>query len=300
MQLKQLPQGTYVVGVSGGVDSAVLLHVLITRQPKNCYIVAHFNHGIRGEKSRHDAEFVHKLAERYGLDYELGQAELGPGASEARARTARYNFLRQCRIKYKANAIIMAHHQGDVLETMIINIMRGTGWRGLTSLRSHPGLIRPLLNVTKAEIYSYAKINNLRWNEDSTNTDVRYLRNFVRHKILAGIKEPDQQKLLKISERQNSLRKQISEELEYQLLKNANIQNGTATVQRYLLIMYPTKVAAEYLQELIALVCGARLQRPQAELALVFAKAAKPGKTWQPAAGVKLTVNRETLFVEGA
>ena len=123
-----LAPGTYIVAVSGGVDSIVLLD-LLANQEKAKLIVAHFDHGIRND-SRDDRMFVQDLAVRYELPFVYDVGNLGQGASEAKAREARYTFLRGVRQAAGARSIITAHHEDDVLETAILNIMRGTGRKG--------------------------------------------------------------------------------------------------------------------------------------------------------------------------
>src|SRR5438270_2251525 len=114
-----VPPGRYVLAVSGGVDSMVLLD-LLAKLPGLELVVAHFNHGIRPE-SVNDEELVANRAKRLNLPLELGYASLGQGASEATARQARYQFLEAVQKKYKAKAIITAHHQDDWIETAVIN-----------------------------------------------------------------------------------------------------------------------------------------------------------------------------------
>lgn len=172
-----LEPNRYVVAVSGGVDSVVLLNVLSMHADVEL-IVAHYDHGIRGN-SAEDAEFVRGLAMSYGLPFELGNGALGPNASEALARAKRYEFLEKVSKKHDASAIITAHHQDDVLETALINVLRGTGRKGLSSLQSG-GVVRPLLNKTKKELLDYAHDNKLKWREDPTNQDTRYTRNKLR------------------------------------------------------------------------------------------------------------------------
>jgi tRNA(Ile)-lysidine synthetase-like protein len=203
-------KSVYIVAVSGGVDSVVLLHKLYIRLQEvmkdqspdsytTRYIVAHFNHGIRTDSYK-DAAFVAKLAKTYRMDFELGEGHLGAGASEAVARHARYAYLRSLKEKYQAEKIITAHHQDDVLETMVINIIRGTGPRGLHPMNGQADILRPLLHRTKKELLSYASEHALSWREDSTNMDEKYLRNYVRLHImpeLASVRE----KLLVMNER---------------------------------------------------------------------------------------------------
>lgn len=177
-----------VVAVSGGIDSVVLLDALMMRRPvAGCdawggsdfrdVIVAHFDHGIRSDSADDDA-FVRGMAERYGCMYVSRREELGTNASEELARTRRYTFLRSVCEQYDAR-LMTAHHVDDMAETIAINCMRGTGWRGLAVLAASD-VERPLLGVTKAEIRAYAARHSLRWREDSTNASDAYLRNRLR------------------------------------------------------------------------------------------------------------------------
>src|SRR5438132_889977 len=123
-----LEPGTYIVAVSGGVDSMVLLDLLRTK-PELKLIVAHYDHGMR-PNSTADRQLVQAVSKHHGLTFIYDQGKLG-NASEATARRARYDFLHQVREASQARAIITAHHQDDLLETAILNILRGTGRRGL-------------------------------------------------------------------------------------------------------------------------------------------------------------------------
>lgn len=181
----------YVLAVSGGVDSMVLLD-LLANKPGIELVVAHFNHGIR-EDSRVDEMLVHKAARKYGLKFELGRADLGNQPSEEQARNARYSYLKSVRAKHNAKAIITAHHQDDKLETALINLLRGTGRQGLAAISSNPAVLRPLLNTPKQEIMLYAHTNGLAWHDDYTNDYDKYLRNYLRNNILAKLNPQDRQ-----------------------------------------------------------------------------------------------------------
>ncbi|MDQ3093677.1 MAG: tRNA lysidine(34) synthetase TilS [bacterium] len=184
-----LPDGKYIVAVSGGVDSIVLLNLLATKlSPTTTLVVAHVDHGIRTE-SVDDAKFVEELAKKYGLKYENKRFELGAGASEEKARVSRYSFLFNLCEKHKAK-LVTAHHQGDLIETSVLNILRGTGPHGLANMLSGELILRPLLKISKAEIISFAKENNLSWREDSTNHDQSYLRNYIRQNVIPKL-EPE-------------------------------------------------------------------------------------------------------------
>src|SRR4051812_31887046 len=111
----KVPRGKYILAVSGGVDSMVLLD-LLARKPGIELVVAHFDHGIRPD-SKKDEVLVRKAAASYGVAFEPGQGNLGPAASEATARQARYHFLDEVLTKHQALKIITAHHQDDAIET---------------------------------------------------------------------------------------------------------------------------------------------------------------------------------------
>ncbi len=111
--------------------------------------------------------------------------------------TVRYDFLEEVRRHYNAQAIITAHHQDDVIETALLNLLRGTGRKGLSSLRSSDTIIRPLLAIPKQVIREYAETNTIEWHEDSTNKDDRYLRNFVRHQMVPRLTVSQKEYLLK-------------------------------------------------------------------------------------------------------
>lgn len=186
--------GKYIVAVSGGVDSVALLDML-SRDPSLELIVAHFDHGIRSD-SRADQEFVSKLAKKYQLVYEYGEGHLGENASEAAARRSRYEFLKEVQNKYKAMAIVTAHHQDDLIETIILNLLRGTGRKGLSSLKNTDSLVRPLLDFSKQQLKSYALKHHLSWREDPTNIDVKYLRNWIRLKLMPKLTTVSRQTLI--------------------------------------------------------------------------------------------------------
>lgn len=199
--------GKYIVAVSGGIDSIVLLDVL-SKQAKLDLVVAHFDHGIRKDSGL-DRDFLETVAREKGLDFISEEGRLGPDTSEEAAREARYKFLKNVQKKHNAAAVITAHHQDDLVETAVLNLLRGTGRKGLISLRSRPGILRPFLDKPKKDLIKYAKSNNLSWREDPTNVDQRYYRNFIRHSILPGLPRHDRDKLLNIIQNASSRGQQI-------------------------------------------------------------------------------------------
>jgi tRNA(Ile)-lysidine synthetase-like protein len=199
--------GHYVIAVSGGVDSMTLLHML-RQQPGVRLTVAHFDHGIRPD-SAEDRRHVEAVAWMHGLPFVYNQANLGSNASEAAARQARYQFLHRVKQATGARAIITAHHQDDALETAALNISRGTGRKGLSSLGEHHDLHRPLLLIPKQEIIAYAQQQGLEWREDSTNLDQKYLRNYLRHTIMPKMNDKQRQQLLRMIKKQHEVNREI-------------------------------------------------------------------------------------------
>lgn len=239
-----------IVAVSGGIDSVVLLDMLSTKSHE-C-IVAHVDHGMR-EESADDAAFVARLAESYGCQYESTKLELGPGASEDVARTARYEWLEEVRKRHGADAIVTAHHQDDVIETIIINLIRGTGWRGVCSLRSTPTRLRPLLETSRQQIVGYAIEHELQWRDDTSNDDVRYLRNYIRHGIASRLSAEQRSRLIGLYNDQVRLAAEIDQEVE-NLLPQLRTHDGYS---RYALIMMPRGAFDECLMGIV----GQRLEK---------------------------------------
>ena len=253
-----------ILAVSGGIDSVVMLHYLKDENP----IVAHFNHGIR-PNSADDAKFVERLAHEYGLQFELGQARLGENCSEADARVVRYDFLRGLAKKYDG-VICVAHHADDVLESIAINLIRGTGWRGLAPM-SAQDIERPLIKMRKSEIYRYAAEHDLSFRQDQTNTEGDYLRNRVREE-LRDSSEGNKEKLLSLYNAQIALRGEF-DELMNSILNEEMIKTGS----RRLIEGLPGECALEIMRVWLE-ENGVALTRPQLKRCVEAVKEYAPGK----------------------
>jgi tRNA(Ile)-lysidine synthetase-like protein len=234
-----LKPGKYVLAVSGGVDSIVLLDIL-TKLPGVELVIAHYDHGIRPDSSI-ERQLVSDLAQAHGVPYETEEGRLGSRVSEAAARYARYDFLERTRTLHGAQAIITAHHQDDLLETMVLNMLRGTGRRGLSSLRSDGAILRPLLRVPKIELLRYAKEKGLSWREDSTNADTKYLRNYIRQNIMPRFASTDRQELIALHQKFYRLNQELEDEITDWLDTHAQ----DVSLKRHDFIMLPHNVARE-------------------------------------------------------
>jgi tRNA(Ile)-lysidine synthase len=239
--------------------------------------VTHFDHGIRPE-SADDATFVAELAKKYDLLFETKREELGAGASEELARDRRYVFLREVAAKHDAK-IMTAHHADDVIETIAINLTRGTGWRGLAVL-DNPEVERPLLGKTKAELVAYATDHNLQWREDTTNSDAKYLRNSLRQK-LKTLDEPTKELLRRYRDRQVVLKNMIDTETDVYM---------TAPYSRYFFTNLPTEVAFELLRGVMVRETGQSVVRPLLEKLLLAIK------TYQASKRIDIDVQHEIVF----
>ncbi len=192
------PARRYLVGVSGGRDSVVLLHWLTDLGYTNL-IVCHLDHQLRGRSSRADARFVEKLAAKYDVDLEIGSADVRAVARkkkmsiETAAREARYKFFAKIAKQRRCHTIFLAHHADDLVETFLINLFRGAGLTGLAAMREISirridnvdlTIVRPLLGVWRDEIDRYVREYRRKFREDASNNNLAPLRNRLRRRII--------------------------------------------------------------------------------------------------------------------
>lgn len=198
-----------VVGVSGGADSVCLLTWLNSvKKDFDLYICAvHVHHGIRGEEADRDMQFTQKLCDRLDIPCEVRKydvlkyaAENSMTAEEA-GRKLRYQAFEEIRCEYDCNKIAVAHHQDDSVETILFNMVRGTGAKGLRGIAPISGIVvRPLLALDRTEVEKYLLENNISWCTDSTNLTEDYSRNKIRHTIIPALKEVNERAILHILE----------------------------------------------------------------------------------------------------
>lgn len=283
---------SYVVAVSGGVDSVVLLHILARRLPADRLMVAHFDHGVRTD-STEDRRFVEKLSHDYGLEFAYDEGHLGSDVSEADARQARYAFLRRVKELRGAEYIVTAHHEDDVMETAIINLLRGTGRKGLSSLRSHGDLYRPLLPTPKAHIIAYARNQGLQWHEDSTNMNPDYLRNYVRQQIMPKFDKSARQRLSQLIVEMRHSNIQIDSLLAAQL----HLQPAGDRLDRQWFIMLSHAVAKEIITAWLRRLGITGFDRQLVERLTIAAKTYAPGKQIDVNRGLVMVVSKDELRI---
>ncbi|MFT5881962.1 MAG: tRNA(Ile)-lysidine synthase [Crocinitomicaceae bacterium] len=187
---------SWLVGVSGGRDSVVLLDVLVQAGLTNL-VVVHVNHQLRAEASDGDAEFVEQLAQKHGLAFYsdavdvIAMAESEKKGLELAAREARHGVFVRALEKYSAAGILLGHHADDQAETVLFNLLRGSN--GLKGIRVENivtvdecvlRIVRPLLEVRRSEINDYVKSHGIEYREDTSNAEAFTARNRIRHEVM--------------------------------------------------------------------------------------------------------------------
>ncbi|MCD9185930.1 MAG: tRNA lysidine(34) synthetase TilS [Pyrinomonadaceae bacterium] len=223
---------TFVAAVSGGADSVGLLlalHDLRKREKlKNRFVIAHFNHNLRGEESEKDAEFVKSLCVKFNFELALGTGHVSPqGNLEQNARLARYDFLRNTAENLHAYAVLTAHTVNDQAETFLINLIRGSGLQGLSGMKAirhledkskiqNPKskilLVRPFLNWAKRiDTENFCRESEIEPRYDTMNEDLAFKRVRVR-KVLLPLLEDFNPKIVEtLANTANLMRRQMSE-----------------------------------------------------------------------------------------
>lgn len=182
----------FLVAVSGGVDSMVLLTLF--DQANLDFSVAHINYGLRGKNSDADEELVRKYCSTKNLKlfvYRARSEDRRPKNSiQLWARNLRYSYFFNVMAEEKLDFLVTAHHLNDQLETFFINLFRGSGIKGLSGIPANENhVLRPLLNFSKEQIYAFAKENGTEFREDESNTKNDYLRNEFRNRIIPEIEK---------------------------------------------------------------------------------------------------------------
>lgn len=204
----------YLIGLSGGVDSRVLLQVLLDAGFTNL-VICHLDHRLRGSDSERENRLIRRLATRLKLPLVQEQVQEWPPklSLETAARQARQHFFARAAKQFGANHVFLGHHADDQVETFLLTVLRGTGSIGHATMRTETQisvdgiklvLVRPLLHVWKKEIRDYAKKRRLRFSEDVTNAENKFTRNRIRNLLVPEIERilgrPFKSNLLRLGE----------------------------------------------------------------------------------------------------
>lgn len=193
-RLSRDQQTLYLLAVSGGVDSMVLLHAF--QQLKKNILVAHCNFQLRGDESDGDEAFVLDYCKSAGINAYVKHFDTQSYAAahklsiQVAARNLRYHWFRELSQETNSNWVVTAHQADDQLETFLINLSRGSGIAGLSGIPEKSGnLLRPLLSFSRNQLLQYAKEQSLEFREDSSNRKTDYLRNKIRHQLVPVIRD---------------------------------------------------------------------------------------------------------------
>ena len=277
-----------ILAVSGGVDSMALLVMYAHAD----IIVAHIDHGTR-KSSAEDANFVRQKCQELGVKFYETKLELGEGVSEELARKKRYEFLKTIQEK-EGGTLCTAHHLDDVLESIAINLIRGTGWRGLTPFYGDE-LVRPFIisKMWKRGVLKFAGRHAVHYRQDPTNHETNYLRNRVREKM-AELDERARVDIIELFEKQNELRNKI-EKLVTELAKQTVM--GKNFHKKELFLTADEKVAIEVLRE-ICLMHGYSLTRKQLGDFLLAIRTYAPHKKFNLPKNHFVTILKNYLMFE--
>ena len=205
-----LQESKLLIAISGGLDSVVLTH--LCHQLNLNFALAHCNFNLRGSESDADQDFVLQLAKDLEVEVFIQSfdtntfAETHKVSTQMAARELRYDWFESLCEQLQFDYILTAHHADDNLETFLINLTRGTGLDGLTGIPEvNENVVRPLLKCTREEIENFAKSNNYKWREDSSNASTKYLRNKLRHDVIPVLKEMNSELLQNFETTQNNL-----------------------------------------------------------------------------------------------
>lgn len=230
-----------LLAISGGVDSMVLWHLI--HDLKIDYAVAHCNFQLRDIESDQDEAFVKAQAKAKGIVCHTKSFETTAYAAKHKvstqmaARDLRYAWFGELQKEHNYSRLFLAHHLNDNVETVLLNLVRGTSIRGLTGMElMNSQLIRPMLNFSKDEILAFAASKGIAWREDQSNSETYYKRNFVRKEIVPGLTtlNPDFLVTMKRNMAKNEEVKRLTEDVIHELRNNILISSGEGqyTIQK--------------------------------------------------------------------
>lgn len=254
----ELQDKTIIVGFSGGYDSMCLLDILSKLKEQEEFwemtvIAAHFNHNWRGEEALKEQEVCRLFVASRGMEFYTATAQSGLKKSENEARIARYEFFEEAMEEYDADAVFTAHNKDDNAETVLYRVTKGTGLVGLKGISEKRNCFyRPLLKTSRVEIVDYCEKNNLSPNNDSSNSDINYKRNYLRLNIIPALEKinPSVKDSLNTLAEVSTSENEIIEEY-LSTLRNDVIQDEKIISEAYKTLSKPVKkrFIHEYIQK---------------------------------------------------
>ncbi|HHO47237.1 MAG TPA: tRNA lysidine(34) synthetase TilS [Desulfobacteraceae bacterium] len=311
-----------LVGVSGGPDSVALLHVLAAlRSPLDITLAAlYVDHGLRPEESTAEKDYVRALAEKLETGFASIRVEVRRLAGEKKlslehaARDLRYAALRQTAAEFDAGCIAVAHTADDQAEEVLLRLLRGSGRKGLSGMRSRSrDIIRPFLRFGKARILDYLRERQIHFFDDSTNVDLRYLRNRVRHQLLPyletnfdrGIRRALCKTADSLAEDENLLERMTSQALEVvvaRVFRNRETSSWRIVLNRAGLLNHPVAIQRRIIEKLLWEVGGTASYHHIVKITEAAA-GARSGSELHLAGGLRVGIRKdflEFLFPRGS
>jgi tRNA(Ile)-lysidine synthase len=300
-----LPPGNPVtVALSGGLDSIVLLDLLVNLRAEWGWPLsaAHFDHRMR-EESGDEAEWVRARCAQLSLPLKVGRAERVP-RGEAQARELRYHFLYQARDQLGGGWLATAHQADDQAETVLFRLLRGSGLAGLSGIPAQraPRTVRPLLPFWRSELEAHARARDLSHLADPTNLDLKYRRNWIRHELIPRLEAEGRGglrrelvRLAGLAGRASAVVSRLTEQAADRLI--LEVTKGRIAVARTRLLTYDTNVRAHLLRALVARV-GPQPGRVGTRIALEFINTCSSGRSIDLPGGVRLCREFDRLLIE--
>ncbi|MEP1094752.1 MAG: tRNA lysidine(34) synthetase TilS [Cyclobacteriaceae bacterium] len=281
---------TILIAVSGGLDSIVMADLFA--KSSWSFSIAHCNFNLRGEESDGDEAFVKNWAQENGVEMYAQRFDLGNGSTQLTARNARYQWFEELASQGGFTKIAVAHHLNDSLETLLINLSRGTGIKGIAGIKAKTEkIVRPLLFASKNHLRQYAEDLSLRWREDSSNKTTDYDRNLLRHLVI-----PEMEKL------NPSLVETFGNTSERLGLANEIVQKQVEEIKRKKLIVANslTELKLDWIQDradflILSEILG-EFGFSYVTSKEIFEAIGKSGKQFH-AGHFELTIDRKSLFI---
>jgi tRNA(Ile)-lysidine synthase len=294
--------GRLLIALSGGLDSVCLLYLLRFGVPGFEVHAAHFDHAMR-EHSAEDAAWVRGLCHAWDVPLSVARAS-HPPRGEAAARQLRYAFLYDVLSGSGADALLTAHHADDQAETVLFRMIRGTGLPGLAGIPASRGrLRRPLLPFARTELERFAVAAGLRWREDTSNLDLRYARNRIRHVVLPALEavRPGAARAVtrlahRVAEAESGWRQVVMDAVRAVVI--ARDDAGFALARDRLLAYHP-HIRARVLRHLLYEM-GSRPDRSGTRSAMEFISSVRSGGRLDLAGGVRLEREFDRLLLRTA